>query len=277
MFLRRRHGASFFSLRKIFCSTARFRFGETMAKTQLTWYGHSAFKLITPSGNVVFIDPWLKNPVLKNGEEVLTKIDRADVICLTHGHFDHVGDAVEIAKNTKAKLCCTFDCAVAVRNALGFPGDDDNSSYVSHIGGTVRMFEGEMTARFVPAWHGAAVMPSNDKPPIYGGTPSGVVLSIKSGPAIYHTGDTDLFSDMSLVPLEGPIDYMLVCMGDFYTMGPMRAARAVELVKPRIVIPIHYGTFPALTGTTEAFGQELKGRGLKSELRVMNVGETITV
>jgi len=248
-----------------------------MAKTQLTWYGHSAFKLITPSGNVVFIDPWLKNPVLKNGEEVLTKIDRADVICLTHGHFDHVGDAVEIAKNTKAKLCCTFDCAVAVRNALGFPGDDDNSSYVSHIGGTVRMFEGEMTARFVPAWHGAAVMPSNDKPPIYGGTPSGVVLSIKNGPAIYHTGDTDLFSDMSLVPLEGPIDYMLVCMGDFYTMGPMRAARAVELVKPRIIIPIHYGTFPALTGTTEAFGKELKGRGLKSELRVMNVGETITV
>ena len=248
-----------------------------MAKTQLTWYGHSAFKLVTPSGNVVFIDPWLKNPVLKNGEEVLTKIDRADVICLTHGHFDHVGDAVEIAKNTKAKLCCTFDCAVAVRNALGFPGDDDNSSYVSHIGGTVRMFEGEMTARFVPAWHGAAVMPSNDKPPIYGGTPSGVVLSIKNGPAIYHTGDTDLFSDMSLVPLEGPIDYMLVCMGDFYTMGPMRAARAVELVKPRIIIPIHYGTFPALTGTTEAFGKELKGRGLKSELRVMNVGETITV
>ena len=248
-----------------------------MAQTQLTWYGHSAFKLVTPRGNVVFIDPWLKNPSLKNGDEILKKIDRADVICLTHGHFDHVGDAVEIAKKTKAKLCSTFDCAVAVRNALGFPGGDDDSGYVSHIGGTVRMFDGEVRARFVPAWHGAAVMPSNDQPPVYGGTPTGVVLSIKDGPAIYHTGDTDLFSDMALVPLEAPIDYMLVCMGDFYTMGPMRAARAIELVKPRFVIPIHYGTFPALTGTPEALGKEMKERGVKSELRVMNVGQTITV
>jgi L-ascorbate metabolism protein UlaG (beta-lactamase superfamily) len=261
----------------MFCSTAGFRFGELMGQTQLTWYGHASFKLVTGSGNVVFIDPWLKNPVLKNGEEILNKIDRADVICLTHGHFDHVGDAVEIAKKTKAKLCCTFDCAVAVRNALDFPGGDDDSGYVSHIGGTVRMFDGEVTARFVPAWHGAAVMPSNDKPPVYGGTPTGVVLSTKGGPTIYHTGDTDLFSDMSLVPLEQPIDYMLVCMGDFYTMGPMRAARAVQLVKPRVVIPMHYGTFPALTGTPEQLASEMKKGGVTAQIRVLKVGETITV
>ena len=248
-----------------------------MAQTQLTWYGHSAFRLVTPGSNVVFIDPWLKNPMLKEGEEVLNKIERADVICLTHGHFDHVGDAVEIAKKTKAKLCCTFDCAAAVRNALDFPAGDDDSGFVSHIGGTVHMFDGEMTARFVPAWHGAAVMPGNDKPPVYGGTPTGVVLSIKNGPTIYHTGDTDLFSDMSLVPLEQPIDYMLVCMGDHYTMGPMRAAYAVELVKPRVVLPIHYGTFAVLTGTPAALGEELKKRGVKSQLRVMNVGQTIMV
>lgn len=248
-----------------------------MAQAQLTWYGHSAFKIVTPKGNVIFIDPWLRNPLLKQGEEVLKKIDRADVICLTHAHFDHAGDAVEIAKKTKAKLCCTFDCAIAVRNVLNFPGRGDDSDYVSHIGGTVKMFEGEITARFVPAWHGAAVMPSDDKPPVYGGTPTGVVLSTKDGPTIYHTGDTDLFSDMALVPLEASIDYMLVCMGDFYTMGPMRAARAIELVNPRFVIPIHYGTFPALTGTPEALGKEMKERGVKSELRVMNVGETITV
>jgi L-ascorbate metabolism protein UlaG (beta-lactamase superfamily) len=245
--------------------------------TQLTWYGHSAFRLVTPNGKVVFIDPWLRNPVFKGAEEILKKIDRADVICLTHGHFDHVGDAVEIAKKTKAKLCCTFDCAVAVRNALNFPGGEEESGYVSHIGGTVRMFDGEMTARFVPAWHGAAVMPSNDKPPIYGGTPTGVVLSVQNGPTIYHTGDTDLFSDMSLVPLERPIDYMLVCMGDHYTMGPMRAARAVELVKPRVAVAMHFGTFPALTGTPEAFGDELEKRGSRTELRVMKIGETITI
>jgi L-ascorbate metabolism protein UlaG (beta-lactamase superfamily) len=246
-----------------------------MAETQLTWYGHASYKLVTPKGKIVFIDPWLKNPALKNGEEILKKIDRADVICVTHGHFDHVGDAVEIAKKTKAKLCCTFDCAAAMQNALGYPADE--GEYGGQIGGAVPMFDGEVTARFVPAWHGSAVMPDKQKPPVYGGTPTGVVLSMKDGPSLYVTGDTDLFSDMALVSLEQPIDYMLVCIGDFYTMGPMRAARAVELVKPRVAIPNHYGTFPALTGTPEAFGEELKKRGVKSELRVLNVGQTITL
>jgi L-ascorbate metabolism protein UlaG (beta-lactamase superfamily) len=245
-------------------------------QTQLTWYGHSAFKLVTPKGKIVFIDPWLKNPSLKNGEEILKKIDRADVICITHGHFDHVGDAVEIAKNTKAKLCCTFDCAIALRTALEFPGGDDDSC-VSHIGGTAKLFDGEMTARFVPAWHGAAVVPDEKKPPVYGGTPTGVVLSIEGGPTIYHTGDTDLFSDMALVPLERAIDYMAVCMGDHFTMGPMRAARAVELVKPRFVIPIHYGTFPALTGTPDQLGAEMKKRNVAAELMVPKIGETISI
>ncbi|MFL6583589.1 MAG: metal-dependent hydrolase [Chthoniobacterales bacterium] len=248
-----------------------------MPNTQLTYFGHSGFKLTTPSRNVILIDPWLKNPLLKNGEEMLKSIDRADVICLSHAHFDHVGDAVEIAKKTKPKLCCTFDCAVAARNALGFPADDDDSSLVAHIGGTARMFGGEVSVRFTPAWHGTAVMPSNDQPPVYGGTPSGVVLSIRGGPTIYHTGDTDLFSDMALVPLEQSIDYMLVCMGDHYTMGPMRAARAVELVKPKFVVPIHYGTFPALTGTPAQLGEEMKKRGVEAELRAMEPGETIHI
>jgi L-ascorbate metabolism protein UlaG (beta-lactamase superfamily) len=248
-----------------------------MPKTQLTYFGHSGFKLVTPSGNVILIDPWLKNPLLKNGEEMLRKIDRADVICLSHAHFDHVGDAVEIAKKTKPKLCCTFDCAIAVRNALGFAAEGDDSSLVAHIGGLTEMLEGNATVRFTPAWHGTAVTPSEHKPPVYGGTPTGIVLSIKNGPTIYHTGDTDLFSDMSLVPLEQPIDYMLVCMGDHYTMGPMRAARAVELVKPKVVIPIHFGTFPALTGTPEQLADQMKNLGVKAELRTMKPGETIEI
>jgi L-ascorbate metabolism protein UlaG (beta-lactamase superfamily) len=139
------------------------------------------------------------------------------------------------------------------------------------------MLEGDATVRFTPAWHGTAVTPSEDKPPVYGGTPTGIVLSIKNGPTIYHTGDTDLFSDMSLVPLEQPIDYMLVCMGDHYTMGPMRAARAVELVKPKVVIPIHFGTFPALTGTPEQLADQMKNLGVKAELRTMKPGETIEI
>src|SRR5438477_5547681 len=103
--------------------------------TQLTYYGHAGFKLTTPSGKIVLIDPWLKNPLYDKAEEELKALDRVEIIAITHGHFDHVGDAVEIAKKTRPKLLCTFDLAVALRNALGFPGDGDDSSLVAHFGG----------------------------------------------------------------------------------------------------------------------------------------------
>ena len=141
----------------------------------------------------------------------------------------------------------------------------------------MNVLDGEVIARFVPAWHGAAIMPDEKSPPIYGGTPSGVVLSIRNGSTIYHTGDTDLFSDMSLVPLERPIDWMLTCMGGHFTMGPARAARAVELVKANSVVPIHFGTFPVLTGTPEELERELEKRKVKTQLRVMKPGETISL
>src|SRR5436190_17707478 len=147
-----------------------------MAETQLTWYGHSTYKLVTPKGKIVFIDPWLKNPAHENGEEILKKIERVDAIVLTHGHFDHVGDAVEIAKKTKAKLCCTFDCAAALQHALGYPADDGD--YGGQIGGAIPMFDGEATARFARAWHGSSVKRGEDKTPVYGGTATGVGLAI---------------------------------------------------------------------------------------------------
>jgi len=100
---------------------------------------------------------------------------------------------------------------------------------------------------------------------------------IRGGPKIYHIGDTDLFSDMALLSLFHDIDVMLVCIGDHFTMGPARAAEAVRLVKARIVIPMHYGTFPFLTGTPEAFGRELKDRQAEAELRAMRVGETVSL
>jgi len=258
----------------LLCESVDFHFCLLMT-TQLTYFGHSGFKLQTPSGKVLLIDPWLKNPLFKKGEDELRKLDRVDVICITHGHFDHVGDSVEIAGKTKAKLLSTFDLAIALRNALGFPGED--SSLVGHIGGEIHVLDGEVIARFVPAWHGAAIMPNEKSAPVYGGTPSGVVLSVENGPTIYHTGDTDLFSDMALVPLERPIDWMLVCMGGHFTMGPARAARAVELVKAKSVIPIHFATFPVLTGTPEMLADELKKLGSKAQVRAMKPGETISL
>ena len=104
-----------------------------------------------------------------------------------------------------------------------------------------------------------------------------MIVAIHDGPTFYHTGDTDLFSDMVLVSRYQKIDIMLVCIGDHFTMGPERAADAVKLVGPKVAIPMHYGTFPVLTGTPEAFEEELKKRSVQTELRVMKVGETITV
>ena len=117
-------------------------------------------------------------------------------------------------------------------------------------------------------------MSKNEKdPPVYSGTPNGLVIAIRNGPTFYHTGDTDIFSDMALISRFHQIDIMLVCIGDHFTMGPDRAAEAVKMVGPRITIPMHYATFPVLTGTPEKFDAELKKRGSKAKLQVMKIGE----
>ena len=246
-------------------------------KTQLTWYGQSAFKIVTPAGKVLLIDPWLTNPVYDKGKDELSSLKDVDLILVTHGHSDHVGNAVEIGKKTRAKLVATFDLSAALVAGLGYPSDLADSDTTGHFGGTLNLLNGEVAVTFVPAWHGAGVETDESSPPVYGGTPSGLVVAIRNGPTIYHTGDTDLFSDMALVSRFNKIDIMLVCIGDHFTMGPARAAEAVKLVDPRMVIPMHYGTFPVLTGTPEAFDHELKQRNLKAELREMNIGETITL
>src|SRR6185436_3977269 len=164
------------------------------------------------------------------------------------GHGDHVGDAVEIAKKTKAKLVATFDLSAAVTSVLGYPEDLAGTDTMGHFGGTLNLLEGEVAGTFFPAWHGSGVSKDEKSPAVYPGNPSGLVIALRDGPTFYHTGDTDLFSDMALVSRFHRIDVMLVCIGDHFTMGPDRAAEAVKLVGPRTVIPMHYGTFPALTG-----------------------------
>jgi L-ascorbate metabolism protein UlaG (beta-lactamase superfamily) len=246
-------------------------------ETQLTWYGQSAFKILTPTGKVLLVDPRLTNPVFEKAKDELAALEHVDLILVTHGHSDHVGDAVEIGKRTRAKLVATFDLSAAIVSALGYPSDLADMETTGHMGGTLTLFGGEVAVTFVPAWHGSAVSKEETAPPVYAGTPAGLVIALRDGPTIYHTGDTDLFSDMALVSRFNKIDIMLVCIGDHFTMGPARAAEAVKLVDPRIVIPMHYGTFPVLTGTPEAFDHELKQLNLKAELRVMKIGETLTL
>src|SRR5205814_10510105 len=136
------------------------------------------------------------------------------------------------------------------------------------------LLDGAARVCFVPAWHGSGVSKDEMSPPIYAGNPSGFVVTIRNGPTIYHTGDTAFFSDIARVSDYNQIDIMLVCIGDHFTMGPIRAADAVTAVNPRSVVPIHYGTVSVLTGSPEVFEREPKKRELQAQLRVMKPGET---
>lgn len=244
------------------------------AATELTWYGHAAFKLTTPSGKVLLIDPFISNPLNKDAKDDLEKLTKADLILVSHAHFDHVGDASAIAAKTGAKLVATFDLGNALAAYAGYPPKQMGFDSLGNVGGQLSFFDGEVTVRLVPAVHSSTIAPEGKNEIYPGGREGGFVIKIKNGPTVYHTGDTDVFGDMDIIGMD-KIDYMLACIGGHFTMDPERAAMAVKLVKPKTVIPMHYGTFPVLTGTPDALEKAFKTQGVKAKVKALKVHESM--
>ncbi len=214
---------------------------------ELTWLGHGAVRLALGDGTTVMIDPWLDgNPACP--EEVAEQ-ERVDTIYITHGHFDHFGEAPALAQRTGAAVHAIHEIAVYLEShgvhAIG-----------SNKGGTVEC-AGGIKATLVDAVHSSGI--SGDPGIIPGGEAAGWVLEVPDGPTIYHAGDTAVFGDMALIGELWSPDIALLPIGGHFTMGPAHAARAGRLLGAPTVIPIHYGTFPILAGTPAALEEAADG------------------
>ena len=246
-------------------------------KTQLHWYGQAAWKITTPSGGVILIDPWLTVPTNPDKNSI-AELKRVDYILITHGHRDHVGDAVEIAKKTGAKLLAPYSLATNMVSSIGFPKDQAMTG--GNVGGTIDLPKAGAKVLIVNAIHGSELTAPQLPAPAPGqpaalasGNPVGYVIEMKGGPTIYHTGDTAAYEDMKLIPTFHHIDVMLACIGGYFTMDPNGAALATQMVKPTHVIPMHFGTFGLLAGTPEQLKAALAKRKLAGRLIVMKPGE----
>ncbi|HEY1420358.1 MAG TPA: metal-dependent hydrolase [Candidatus Dormibacteraeota bacterium] len=217
-----------------------------------TWVGHGTWKVRSAGQKEVLIDPWvMHNPVAPDS---LKTVDRCDLMLITHGHFDHVYDALEIARATKPKIVAIYEIGAW----LGSKGIDGESIIGGNLGGTVDVDGIKVT--LVYAQHSCGIT-DGDKI-LYGGQACGLVIEFENGYTIYFAGDTDIFGDMAIIAELNRIDAAFLPIGGFYTMSPARAAKAVKLLGVTTVVPMHFGTFPALAGTPKEL-QQLVGSAVK--------------
>jgi L-ascorbate metabolism protein UlaG (beta-lactamase superfamily) len=204
---------------------------------KLTWLGHATFRVETPGGKIVIIDPWIMgNPMCPPAEK---KVAKVDVLLCTHGHGDHIGDAVEIAKKHKPVV-------VGIPELCRWLGTKGVAQLAEmNKGGTQSV--GDIKVTMVHADHSCGITDGDQM--VYGGEACGFVIEFSNGVKIYHAGDTNVFGDMQIIRELYAPEIVMLPIGDHYTMSPREAAYACRLLKPKTVIPMHFGTFPVFTGT----------------------------
>ncbi|WP_210468594.1 metal-dependent hydrolase [Sporosarcina sp. 6E9] len=221
---------------------------------QISYHGHSIVKIKTGEFTIL-IDPFINGNKLT---DLVVENEKPDVILLTHGHNDHVGDTVEIAKANDALVVAPNELAI-------YMGMQGLRTHGMNLGGAKEFEFG--TVKFTQAFHSSSYQTEDDEF-IYTGMPAGILFTAE-GKTIYHAGDTALFGDMELIGRRHPIDVAFLPIGDNFTMGPKDAAYAVKLLNPKLTIPVHFNTFPPIEQNPEVF----KALVLKHEVKIMTPGE----
>ena len=227
---------------------------------QITWLGHGTFQFQLSSGQVILLDPWTDgNPAYPKGHA----IPRVDIMCITHGHFDHIHDAVPLATKFSPEVVAIYETCAWLE------GKGVKNTRPMNKGGTQKI--GDVSFTMTDAVHSCGIL--DDGRIIYGGEAAGYVVRFSDGRALYFAGDTNVFSDMQLIHQLYQPELAMLPIGDLFTMSPREAALAARLLKPRRIIPMHFGTFPPLTGRPEHLRELIQD--LETEVWALEPGKAV--
>ena len=233
-----------------------------LAGNKLTWLGHASFRIETADGATVYVDPWvMNNPMCPDSDKNVTK---ADALICTHGHGDHIGDAVAIVKQHQPKIIGIFELCLWLQKKGAKNISPMNKGGTQTVAG--------IKATMVQAVHSCGIQ-DDDGSIVYGGEACGYVLELPGGVKLYHAGDTAVFGDMHIIHELYAPEIAMLPIGDLFTMSPREAAYACGLLKPKFVIPMHFGTFPPLIGRPSELRERLGAGG--PEVVEMKPGQTL--